>query len=134
METKRKRYFTAFELALWLGSAAVIAAAFAAFDRENYLTLAASLIGVTSLIFCAKGNPIGQALMIAFSIIYGVISFSFAYYGEMITYLGMTMPMAIFALVSWLRNPYGGRQTEVKLNRISKKETALMVVRAAAVP
>ncbi len=93
METKRKRYFTAFELALWLGSAAVIAAAFAAFDRENYLTLAASLIGVTSLIFCAKGNPIGQALMIAFSIIYGVISFSFAYYGEMITYLGMTMPI-----------------------------------------
>ncbi|HIV63469.1 MAG TPA: nicotinamide riboside transporter PnuC [Firmicutes bacterium] len=133
METKRKRYFTAFELALWLGSAAVIAAAFAAFDRENYLTLAASLIGVTSLIFCAKGNPIGQALMIAFSIIYGVISFSFAYYGEMITYLGMTMPMAIFALVSWLRNPYGGRKTEVKVNRISKKETALMFVLAAAV-
>lgn len=34
---------------------------FALFDRESYLTLAASLIGVTSLIYNAKGNPFGQA-------------------------------------------------------------------------
>lgn len=33
--------------------------------------------------------------MIIFSLLYGVISFSFSYYGEMITYLGMTMPMAV---------------------------------------
>ena len=26
---------------------------------------------------------------------YGIISYAFAYYGEMITYLGMTMPMAV---------------------------------------
>ena len=76
------------------------------FDRENYLTLLASLIGVTSLIFNAKGNPFGQFLMVWFSLLYGVISFSFAYYGEMLTYLGMTMPMAVFSLISWLRNPY----------------------------
>ena len=41
-----------------------------------------------------------------FSLMYGVISYTFAYYGEMITYLGMTMPMAVFALISWVRNPY----------------------------
>lgn len=72
------------------------------FDRENYMTLAASLIGVTSIILSAKGNPLGQCLMIVFSLIYGMISYSFAYYGEMVTYLGMTMPMAVFALVAWL--------------------------------
>lgn len=38
------------------------------------------------LIFNAKGNPFGQLLMIIFSLIYGVISYSFSYYGEMITY------------------------------------------------
>lgn len=70
------------------------------------MTLIASLIGVPSLIFCAKGNPVGQILMIVFSILYGIISYGFAYYGEMITYLGMTLPMAVFSLVSWLRNPY----------------------------
>ena len=46
-----------------------IVGSFCAFDRENYLTLAASLIGVTSLIFNAKGNPIGQVLMVLFSLL-----------------------------------------------------------------
>lgn len=35
---------------------------------------------------------------------------------EMITYLGMTMPMAVFALVSWLKNPFEGKRSEVKVN------------------
>jgi len=90
--------------------------------------LVASIIGVTSLIFNAKGIPFGQVLMVVFSLLYGIISFTFAYYGEMITYLGMTMPMAIFALVSWLRNPYNGNKAEVKVNTISKIESILMWV------
>ena len=66
-------------------------------------------------------------LMIIFSVLYGIISYTFAYYGEMITYLGMTMPMAIFALVSWLRNPFKGNRTEVKVNsHISKMEVIFM--------
>ena len=81
---------------------------------ESYLTLCASLIGVTSLIFNAKGNPFGQLLMVIFSLLYGVISYSFSYYGEMITYLGMTMPMAVFALISWLKNPYSEHEVRVR--------------------
>ena len=92
------------------------------------MTLLASLIGVTSLIFNAKGNPFGQVLMVLFSLLYGIISFSFAYYGEMITYLGMTMPMAILALISWMRNPFNGNRAEVKVNNINKREVVLMVM------
>ena len=121
-----RTYFSKTELALWSVSVLFIIISFCVFDRESYLTLAASLIGVTSLIFNAKGNPIGQALMIVFSLLYGIISFTFSYYGEMITYLGMTMPMALFALISWLRNPYNGNKAEVKVNSISKKEQVLM--------
>lgn len=106
---------------------------FAVFDRENYLTLCASLIGATSLIFNAKGNPIGQALTIIFSILYGIISYTFEYYGEMITYLGMTMPMAIFALISWLRNPYKGNRAQVKVNSLKAKEILLMLAAAALI-
>ncbi|MBE6770013.1 MAG: nicotinamide mononucleotide transporter [Ruminococcaceae bacterium] len=98
------------------------------FDRENLLTLFASIIGVTSLIFNAKGNPFGQILMIIFSFLYGIISFSCFYYGEMITYLGMTMPMAVFALVAWLRNPYKGKKSEVKVNSISVKESLFLLL------
>ena len=64
--------------------------------------------------------------MVIFSLLYGIISYTFAYYGEMITYLGMTMPMAIFALISWLRNPFNGNKAEVKVNSITTKETIFM--------
>ena len=126
-------YFSKKEYLLWLLSMVFIAAFFCIFDRQNNLTLVASLIGATSLIFNAKGNPIGQFLMIVFSILYGIISFSFAYYGEMITYLGMTAPMALFALISWLRNPYNGNRSEVKVNHLDKKELILMAVLTLAV-
>ena len=128
-----KNYFSKLEIILWSSSVLLIVSSFCAFDRENYLTLLASLIGVTSLIFNAKGNPFGQLLMVAFSLLYGIISFRFAYYGEMITYLGMTMPMAVFALISWLKNPYQGNRAEVKVNTISRKESWLMWAAAAVV-
>lgn len=126
-------YFTKGEIALWGISVSLIVLSFFIFDRESYLTLTASLIGVTSLIFNAKGNPFGQFLMVIFSILYGIISFTFAYYGEMITYLGMTAPMAVFALISWLRNPYNGNKAEVRVNRLKLKEIIFMMLLTAVV-
>lgn len=119
-------YFSKTEIILWSLSVILIVFSFCIFDRENYLTLLASIIGVTSLIFNAKGNPLGQFLMVLFCLLYGIISFTFNYYGEMITYLGMTMPMAIFSLISWLKNPYNGNRAEVKVNNISKRELMFM--------
>lgn len=103
---KLLNYFTKFEIILWSTSVLLIVIPFLLFKQNDYLTLSASIIGATFLIFNAKGNPIGQFLTIIFSLLYGIISYRFSYYGEMITYLCMTMPMAFFALVSWLKNPY----------------------------
>ena len=130
---KLTTYFSKGELTLWGGSAGLILVSFFLFVRVNFMTLAASLIGTTSLIFNAKGNPIGQALMILFSLLYGVISYTFSYFGEMITYLGMTGPMALFAFVSWLRNPYNGNHAEVAVNRLGSRELLLMYVLTAVV-
>ncbi len=120
-------YFTKFEIGLWLSSILIIVGTFVIFKDKDYLTLLASLIGATFLVLNAKGNPLGQLLTILFSIIYGVISYRFAYYGEMITYLCMSMPIAFIALISWLKNPYKGKKSEVKVNHISKKEAVLMI-------
>ena len=125
---KLKNYFSKSEIILWSSSVLLIILSFCLFDKENFMTLIASLIGVTSLIFNAKGNPFGQLLMVVFSILYGIISYTFSYYGEMITYLGMTLPMSVFALVSWLKNPYNGKRSEVKVNSISKTEVLFMCV------
>ena len=130
---KLTTYFSKGELTLWGSSAGLILVSFFLFDRVNFMTLAASLIGTTSLIFNAKGNPIGQALMILFSLLYGMISYTFSYFGEMITYLGMTGPMAMFALISWLRNPYNGNHAEVAVNRLENKELVLMYMLTALV-
>ncbi len=115
-------YFTVAEYALWILSVTAITVSFFLFDGQSPLAFAASLVGVTSLIFCAKGNPIGQALMVVFGALYGIISYRVAYYGEMITYLGMTVPMAMVALVTWVSHPYKGNRAQVSISRISKKE------------
>lgn len=130
---KHLHYFSKTELLLWSCSMLFIVGSFLIFDRENYLTLAASVLGGTSLIFNAKGNPIGQLLIILFSVLYGYISFTCAYYGEMITYLGMTAPMALFSLISWLRHPFNGNKAEVTVNRIRAKEIVFMIMLAGVV-
>lgn len=127
------KYFSAGEILLWSLSVILIISSYCIFDRTNYLTLAASIIGVTSLIVNAKGNPTGQILMIVFSLFYGYISFVFTYYGEMLTYVCMTMPMAVFALISWLKNPYKGNKSEVKVNRLKKNEPIFMWLAAAVI-
>lgn len=123
---------TKFEKILWLSSVAFVIATFLIFKSTDYLTLTASLIGVTALIFLAKGHWIGQALIIIFSVFYGYISFHFRYYGELITYVGMTLPMAVIALVSWLRHPYKD-SSEVKISSLSGKKISLMLIFAAIV-
>ena len=127
------RYFSPFEYSLWGISVLLIVSSFLIFDRTGYLSLISSLVGVTSLIFCAKGNPVGHVLMFAFSIFYSIISYYQAYYSEMITYLGMTAPMALLALFSWLRNPYKGNKAEVRINRATRRDIVWMLVLTAAV-
>ena len=125
MKANKKSYFSPLELSLWIGSAVMIIAAFLIFDRESYLSLVASLIGVSALVFIAKGNPIAQVLMLVFCLLYAYISCTYSYYGEMMTYLGMSAPMAVISLISWLRNPYGEGKSEVKVNSLSKGAVAL---------
>ena len=80
----------------------------------------ASIIGTTSLIFMAKGDVFGPILIVIFSIMYGVISYSYAYYGEVITYLGMTAPISAVSIFTWIKNPYEKGKHEVKIARIKK--------------
>lgn len=118
--------FTKFELLLWICSIVGIVSSFFIAGNDEYMTLAASLTGATALIFVAKGNVIGQILTVIFSIMYGYISLKCRYFGEMITYLGMTAPIAAASIVTWLRHSYKGNKAEVKINSLSKKEYVVM--------
>ena len=129
----RFSHFSTSEKILWSVSVILILVSFFLFDRQNYLTLFTSLLAVTALIFVAKGDPIGQFLFIFFEIFYAIISLSYAYYGETITYLFMSLPMSVLAVISWLRNPYKGDKKEVTVNRVGRKELVLMLLADVAV-
>lgn len=119
------------EFAIWLLSVVTIAVSFLLVSEKDYLTLTASLIGATALIFVAKGEVLGQILTVVFSIFYGVISFKFRYFGELITYVGMTAPIALMSAVSWLKNPYKKGESEVKIAKLTKGKIILMIVLTA---
>ena len=121
-----------FEWSLWLSSLVVVTLSFLLSPDKDYLSLCASLIGVTALIFVAKGMVIGQILCVIFAVFYGIVSFYFRYFGEMITYLGMSAPIAIFSVISWLRHPYKQSQ-EVEVNQVTKKQWLLLSVVSVAV-
>lgn len=121
-----------FEMCLWLTSAAVVLLSFVLSGFSGLSNTICSLIGVTALIFVAKGHVLGMILCIIFAAFYGVISLHFKYYGELITYAGMTLPMDVFALVSWIKNPYKDTH-EVKVARMTRRQTALMWVATGVV-
>ena len=121
-----------FEKGLWIVSVIAVLLSSAATGFGDPLSTIASLIGVTALIFVAKGYVIGQVLTIVFAFFYGFISFFFCYYGEMITYLGMSAPMAALATVEWLRNPYKGTK-EVKIKKLTPLSAVLLFVSCALV-
>ncbi len=100
--------------------------------ERDPLNLITSLVGVTALIFVAKGMVFGQVLCVVFALLYGLVSFLFSYYGEMITYLGMSAPAAIASVISWLKNPYGDG-AEVKVARLKPRVALLTFAVTVAV-
>ena len=122
---------TRFEKILWLCSVVIIVAGFLMVRSDEWLTLVASLVGVTALIYVAKGYVAGQILTIIFSIIYAIISYKLRYFGEMITYVGMTAPIALLSVITWIRNPYN--ENEVKISHVSKKTWLYLVLATVVV-
>ena len=127
------RTLSKFEWILWLTSLTVVTSTFLFGSQDNILTLIASLIGATALIFVAKGAVIGQILTVIFSLFYAYISLQFHYYGEMITYIGMTTPIAIMSVVTWLKNPYDRQKSEVKVAKLGHIKTYLMWILTVSV-
>lgn len=116
-----------FEWLLWSFSIVIVSGSFFLSGGFFLLSLIASLVGVTALIFVAKGDVWGQLLTVLFSLLYAIVSFKFRYYGEMITYLGMTAPIAVLSVISWLKHPYSGT-TEVKVHHLNKSQRKQIIL------
>ncbi|MEF2920335.1 MAG: nicotinamide riboside transporter PnuC [Acutalibacteraceae bacterium] len=123
---------TKFEICLWICSIIVVSGSYIFSGGFYWLTLVASLIGVTALIFVAKGNVFGQILSVIFSLAYAFVSFKFRYYGEMITYLGMTTSIALISIYTWIKNPYKD-SLQVKVHKITLLQAVIISITAIIV-
>lgn len=123
---KSIKNLTKFEKGLWIFSIIIVTASFLLSKEPDFMTLTASLIGVTALIFIAKGDVLGQILTVVFSVFYSIISLKFRYYGEMITYLGMSAPIAALSVISWLRHPYSEKQVEI--SKLGAKKAIILAI------
>ncbi len=115
-----------FEFILWIISLFIISLSFIVSKGNDYLTLTSSLIGVTALIYLAKGYKIGLILSIIFSILYGIVSIYFKYYGEFVTYMFMSLPTDIVALVAWIKHPYKNTKT-VEISNLTKTKAYICI-------
>lgn len=121
------------EWALWLISLTVVVTSNLMAGTVDPITLTATLVGVTALIFVARGNVWGQILTVVFSLLYAVTSWHFRYYGEIITYLGMSAPIAVASVVTWIKNPYKKGESEVKIAHLSLGGALVLSFLTAAV-
>lgn len=113
---------------LWLSSLFVVTVSSLFSGSSSPITILATIIGVTALIFTGGGDVWGQILIIFFSILYAINAYVFRYYGEMITYLGMTLPISIISTISWLKHPYSSEKNEVKIHKLNKSEIIIMIL------
>ena len=121
------------EWMLWIASLAAVSVSGLMAPGHDWLMIAAAVVGVTALVFAAKGNVWAQILMVVFSVLYGIISWRFHYWGEMITYLGMTLPMSIWSIVTWLRNTSPDGEGEVATRRLERRCIAGSIISGVGV-
>ena len=113
------------EKVLWSVSSAAIVLSSAFFGGQGWLTLVTSLIGATSLLLSARGHYLGQALMILFSLLYGVISFGFSYYGEIAHLSGHNHAYGVsFSLV--MASPPSSRSADASAGRAPSSVGAVL--------
>ncbi len=131
-----KKFLSSFrkrEIFIWVLSVVTILVSFFIGKDKNYISLAASLIGATALILNAKGDFIGQFFMVAFAILYAIVSFSEHYYGEMITYLGMSLPSGVISAIIWIKNTKDKTKREVKIRKITPTVIVIVLLLTLAV-
>lgn len=115
------------EYLIWAISVVVVTITHFLSPQKDWLNLVASLIGVTSLIMIARGYPLGMLICTGFGCIYAIASFRSGYYGEMITYAGMTAPISLISFITWLKNPYKDT-SEVKIAKLTYKSITVVMV------
>lgn len=129
-----KKYFKSwnkFEITLFILSLILIVG-LGFYLHCELLSIIVAFLGFFSALNQAKGFVFGQVTGVVMAILYSLMSYNNQYYGEVIVYLLVILPLYISGIYTWLKNK-DKKSSKVKQNKIKKKEwTALAVVNIVA--
>ena len=95
-----------FEKTLLFGNIIVVSTIGIIF-KADLLTTACSIIGITTALLLAKGKNLGQLMGILITLLYSILSFKNKYYGEVLIYVFLMLPMFVVGTFSWIKKVQG---------------------------
>ena len=123
--------WSVFELFLLICSPIAVLTAGIVFDGD-WLTVVTSIVGIFCALFLAKGLAFGQFLGVAIAILYSIVSFKNGFYGEVLIYTFISLPMYIWGVIAWLRHKNPKTQT-VEINIIKLQEWIIVGICAVVI-
>lgn len=118
--------WTIFEKILLIGSILIVSLTGIIFNSD-WLTPVCSITGIITALLLAKGKYMGQVFGVLICILYSIVSFKNRFYGEVIIYLGISLPMYIMGIISWVRHQEK-KTNSVEVNKISKQEWIIVLL------
>ncbi len=122
--------WTALEL-LWLGLATTVILALSLYWKDSLMGIVSALTGVWCVIFTGKGKTSSFLFGTVNALLYAIIAYRAAYYGEVMLNLLYYLPCNVLGVILWNRHndPIKG---EVIKKRLSLKASLLVYPLTAA--
>ena len=123
--------WTIFEICLLVISPIIVLSVGIVFHSDA-LTIITSIVGIICALLLAKGFVLGQFFGVAIVVLYSIVSFKNAFYGEMIIYIVIMLPMYIWGIVEWVKHK-NNKTESVEVNSIKWKEWLIVSFCAVAI-
>ena len=95
--------------------------------NSSILTQLCSITGILCAITQAKGKVISQFIGLVIVVLYSILSFQNKFYGEVIIYIFIMLPLFISGIISWIKNLNKETNT-VNENTLHKKEWIILTI------
>ncbi len=91
------------------------------------LTIICSITGILCALTQAKGKIISQFIGLLLVVLYSILSFQNKFYGEVLIYIFIMLPLFVSGIISWIKNLNKETNT-VNENVLSKKEWIILTI------
>ena len=95
--------------------------------KSDLLTMSCSIVGIITALLLAKGKNLGQVFGVLITLLYSVVSFKNKFYGEVIIYIFLMLPMYIVGIISWMKHQ-NKITNSVEINKITNREWIIIFI------